>query len=251
MAKLKDQNKIDENIDMLDMDGIEFIEYDIDEDTETYRDDVAKLSKEAKKKQEKAEFSWKKEIYSWIIMIVVAIGIAAFVSTFILMNAVVPTGSMENTIPTGSRMIGFRLAYAFSEPERGDIVIFKSPLNDEEDYVKRIIGLPGETVVLEDSKVYIYNSDGSLKIGPLDEPYLKNEVWLNEGEKYKFVIPKDRYLMLGDNRRSSLDARSWYDKAIQTGGDLNEVYIHKDKILAQALFVYWDKFMVFEDVQYK
>lgn len=248
MSELEEQKKV---YDPVDKEDIEFIEYNIDEEAQTYHDDVAKLSDEAKKKQQKSEFNLKKEILSWIMMFVVAVGIAMFVSFFVLFNAEVPTGSMENTIPTGSRMVGLRLAYTFSEPERGDIIIFKNPNDETEDYVKRIIGLPGETVVIESSSIYIYDSNGELKIGPLDEPYVKDAVWTSEGETYEFKVPKDRYLVLGDNRNGSSDARAWYRSAIANGTSLENVYIHKDKILAQALFTYWKSFKIFEDVQYE
>ena len=152
MSELEEQKKV---YDPVDKEDIEIIEYNIDEEAQTYHDDVAKLSDEAKKKQQKSEFNLKKEILSWIMMFVVAVGIAMFLSFFVLFNAEVPTGSMENTIPTGSRMVGLRLAYTFSEPERGDIIIFKNPNDETEDYVKRIIGLPGETVVIESSSIYI------------------------------------------------------------------------------------------------
>ncbi len=249
MSDLEQQDLL---TDKVDDEEIEFIEYNIDEDAETYRDDVEALSKEAKKKQEKQEFSLKKEIMSWVIMLVSAVAIAAFISTFILINAVVPTGSMEQTIPTGSRMIGFRLAYTFSEPERGDIVIFKNPFNESEDYVKRVIGLPGETVIVESSKVYIYDGNGNLKVGPLDEPYINGE-WTTRADGYEFHVPEDCYLMFGDNRNSSYDARGWYDTVANSGGQYSEdiIYIHKDKILGQAIFTYWNKFKIFEDVKYE
>lgn len=247
MSELEEQKRFYDDVEE---DDIEFIEYDIDEKPETYHDDVAKLSNEAKRKQRKAEFSLKKEIMSWIIMIVVAVGIAAFVSNVVLINAYVPTASMESTIPTKSRMIGLRLAYTFSDPERGDIIIFKSPYNASEDYVKRIIGLPGEKVVLENSQIYVYNGDGTLKVGPLEEPYLKDKVWMHEGEKYTFYVPEESYLVLGDNRNNSRDARTWYNNAMESDGDMDSVYIHKDKILAQALFIYWDSFHIFDDVEY-
>ena len=248
MSDLEQQDILAEKVDD---EEIEFIEYDIDEEAPTYEDDVEALSKEAKRKQEKQEFDLKKEIMSWIIMLVSAIAIAAFVSTFILINAVVPTGSMERTIPTGSRMIGFRLSYIFSEPERGDIVIFKNPFNEKEDYVKRVIGLPGETVVIESAKIYIYDSEGNLKLGPLDEPYI-NGVWTNRADSYEFQVPEDSYLMLGDNRNSSYDARGWYETVQGSEGQYDEdiIYIHKDKILGQAIFTYWDKFKIFDDVKY-
>ena len=70
---------------------------------------------------------------------------------------------MENTIMTGDRLFGFRLSYLMEDPKRGDIVIFKYPDNESINYIKRIIGLPGETVTIKDSKVYINNSATPLK----------------------------------------------------------------------------------------
>lgn len=235
---------------------IEFIEYDLVEETEyetSHKDEIIKEEDNSSEEnveateEEEKEINIKKEILSWALMLVVAVGIAAFISNFILINAFIPTGSMENTIPKKSRLIGLRLAYTFSEPERGDVIIFKNPNKPEENYVKRIIGLPGETVVLENSTVFIYDEDGNLKHGPLNEPYLKNKHWMAQDEKYEFHVPKDRYLVLGDNRNNSADARTWYN----VKGDVEDVYIHKDKIIAKALLIYWDSFHVFKDVDYK
>lgn len=114
---------------------------------------------------EEKKASIKAEVFSWVKVIVSAIIIALLVDFFIIANAVVPTGSMETTIPAGSRIMGLRLYYDFNEPERGDIVIFKYPDDESVDYLKRIIGLPGETVEIIRGKVYI---NGEL----LDEPYL-------------------------------------------------------------------------------
>ena len=254
MSDLKQQEDIlDELVDNVEDEEIEFIEYDIDEDAQIYHDDVVSLTEEAKKKQEKAEFSWKREIISWVWMIAVAIGIAAFVNVFVLINAVVPTGSMEKTIPTGSRMIGLRLAYTFSDPERGDIIIFPNPFDAEEDYVKRIIGLPGETVIIENCEIYIYDENGTLKYGPLEEPYI-NGTWTSDaGKTYEFHVPEDCYFVLGDNRNNSYDTIEWSEKVKASNGKYSEdmIYIHKDKILGQALFIYWDSFQIFDDVTYE
>lgn len=253
MSDLKQQdNIIDDFIDNVEDEEIEFIEYDIDEDAQIYHDDVATLSKEARRKQEKAEFSWKKEIISWVWMLAVAVAIAAFVNMFVLINAVVPTGSMEKTIPTGSRMIGLRLAYTFSEPERGDIIIFPNPFETEEDYVKRIIGLPGETVVVDNCQIYIYGKDGELIYGPLEESYINGTWTADAGKVYEFHVPEDSYFVLGDNRNNSYDTIEWYNRVQNSNGALSEdmIYIHEDKILGQALFTYWDSFDVFDDVTY-
>ena len=169
---------------------------------------------------EEKKTSAKSEIFSWIKVIVSAIIIALFVDFVIIANAVVPTGSMESTIPAGSRIMGLRLYYNFKDPERGDIVIFKYPDDEKVDYLKRIIGLPGETVEIISGKVYI---NGEL----LDEPYLDEEP---TGDFGPYQVPEDSYFMLGDNRAVSKDSRYW-----------TNTYVHRDKIIAKAFFMYWPK----------
>ena len=169
---------------------------------------------------EEKKISAKSEIFSWIKVIVSAIIIALFVDFVIIANAVVPTGSMESTIPAGSRIMGLRLYYNFKDPERGDIVIFKYPDDEKVDYLKRIIGLPGETVEIASGKVYI---DGEL----LDEPYLDEEP---TGDFGPYQVPEDSYFMLGDNRAVSKDSRYW-----------TNTYVRRDKIIAKAFFMYWPK----------
>ena len=108
--------------------------------------------------------------------------------------------------------------YDFNEPERGDIVIFKYPDDESVDYLKRIIGLPGETVEIISGKVYI---NGEL----LDEPYLSEEP---TGDYGPYQVPEDSYFMLGDNRAVSKDSRYWHN-----------TYVKKDKIIAKAFVMYW------------
>ena len=170
---------------------------------------------------EEKKTSAKSEIFSWIKVIISAIIIALFVDFVIIANAVVPTGSMESTIPAGSRIMGLRLYSNFTDPERGDIVIFKYPDDEKVDYLKRIIGLPGETVEIISGKVYI---DGEL----LDEPYLDEEP---TGDFGPYQVPEDSYFMLGDNRAVSKDSRYW-----------TNTYVRRDKIIAKAFFMYWPKF---------
>ena len=160
--------------------------------------------------QEKEPFSLKKEILSWIWIIVVAAAIAFFLNTFIIANSRVPSGSMENTIMTGDRVIGSRLSYKFHEPERGDIAIFHFPDDPTGKtlYVKRIIGLPGETVDIVDSQVYINGE-------PLDEPYLDSDyvkdIENNQGyftsDFEAIELGSDEYFVMGDNRVVSADSR--------------------------------------------
>ncbi len=147
-----------------------------------------------------------KEIFSWVRLVIAAFLIAFLLTHFVIVNAEVPTGSMENTIPTGSRLIGSRLTYNFSDPERFDIIIFKAPDSPEENYVKRLIGLPGETVMIDDAKITIKTVDGEYI--ELEEDYLKEE-WKDGTGPYTYEVPEDCYFMLGDNRNNSNDARKW------------------------------------------
>lgn len=163
-----------------------------------------------------------KEVLSWVVTIAAAVALALFLNRVILINATIPSGSMENTIMEDDRLLGLRLAYRSHDPQRGDIIIFKYPDKEEENYIKRIIGLPGETVDIRDAKIYINGSDT-----PLDEPYLKEE-WVIETGPYHFEVPENSYLVLGDNRNNSLDARYW-----------NNTYVSRDKILGKAWFRYY------------
>lgn len=173
-----------------------------------------------KKEGEDQPFSLKKEIISWLQIFVAAVVIALVLNNFVIANSRVPTGSMENTIMSRSRVIGSRLAYLKDDPQRGDIVIFHYPDDESIYYVKRVIGLPGETVMIEDGKVYINGSDT-----PLDEPYLAEPM---EGSYGPYTVPEGCYFMLGDNRNNSRDARFWENK-----------YVKKDKIIAKVLFCYY------------
>jgi signal peptidase I len=182
------------------------------------------------------------EIMSWVKPMIAAVVFALLLDNFVIVNATVPTGSMEDTIQPGDRLMGNRLAYCKDDPQRGDIVIFKYPVDEDENYIKRIIGLPGETVEILHGKIYINGSPNAL-----DEPYLKEE-WLVQNDGFIFEVPEDCYLMLGDNRNNSLDARYWADEAVKEGlttdkdEALNYCYVSRDKILGKAVFTYWPSF---------
>ena len=173
--------------------------------------------------KEKKQGGLGKEIFEWVKIIVSAALIAFVLNTFIIANSEVPSGSMENTIMTGDRVIGSRLSYCFEDPKRGDIAIFRFPDNEKIYYVKRIIGLPGETVDIVDGKVYINGSDE-----PLDEPYIR-EPMIPEAPMH-FEVPENSYFMMGDNRNYSMDARRW-----------ENTYVKREKIIAKVLFRYFPK----------
>ena len=171
-----------------------------------------------------------KEIVEWILILVFAVAAALLINRYVIIKAEVPTGSMEHTIEVDDRILGFQLSYVFSDPQRGDVVIFPYPDNPETTYVKRVIGLPGETVEIKNGSVYI---DGT----PIEEPYLKEEM---RGEYGPYVVPEGCYFMLGDNRNSSQDSRKW-----------KNTYLKEEDIMAKVLFRYSPSFKWFSDVEYE
>lgn len=159
-----------------------------------------------------------KELLSWIFIFAAAFLTAYIVTRYIIIKAEVPTGSMENTIMTDDRIIGNRLAYTFSEPERGDIIMFYNPEDESEIYVKRVIGIPGDTVYISGGVVYINDE-------PYEEDYIKE---ITEGEWGPYKVPAESYFVMGDNRNGSWDSRRW----------ATTNYVKAEKIIAKTLFRY-------------
>jgi len=167
--------------------------------------------------------SVKKELLSWLRVLASSILLALIITNFFIVNASVLTGSMENTIMTGDRVLGSRLSYIRNGPERYDVVIFRYPDSDENiNYVKRIIGLPGEKVQIIDGMVYIDDAEEPLYDGFTHEP--------PEGDHGPFYVPEDHYFLLGDNRNNSFDSKDWETH-----------FVARDKILGKMMFVYYPK----------
>ena len=163
-----------------------------------------------------------KEILSWAGYFIAAILIAFVLKTYIIINATVPTGSMESTIMPADDIFGFHLSYINSTPERGDIIIFKFPDNENERYVKRVIGLPGEKVTIKEGQVFINESTE-----PLKEEYIKEE-WTNAAGPYEFEVPEGCYFVMGDNSNNSYDSRYW-----------TNTYVKEEQIIGKALWIYY------------
>lgn len=165
-----------------------------------------------------------KEIISWAVVLVLAFIIGNCLNKYVLLKAEIPSGSMENTLKVGDRVFGFRLAYLFSKPERGDIVMFDFPDDESTLYVKRIIGLPGETVEIVDGKVYVWNDENGESKTLLEEDYLKETP---VGSYGPYEVPEGCYFMMGDNRNNSWDSRKWQNK-----------YVSEEKIKCKVWFRY-------------
>lgn len=162
--------------------------------------------------------------------------------------ATVPTGSMEDTLPANSIVFGSRISYIRKEPQRGDVIIFDSPFSDEY-WVKRIIGLPGDTVKIVDGKIYIKQKGEPENDVPLKENYINAE-WTNANDGYECTVPSKSYFVLGDNRDNSDDSRLWqvHNGAINANADIS--YVHEKDIVAKVLFMYYPKFKRIDEVSY-
>ncbi|WP_022793748.1 signal peptidase I [Marinococcus halotolerans] len=173
--------------------------------------------------------NWSKEIWDWIKVIVVVVLIVVIVRGFLFANYVVSGPSMLPTVEDGQRMIINKIGYAFSEPERSDIIVFHA--NENSDYIKRVIGLPGDTVEYRDDTLYI-NGEAQ------EEPYLEeyqNETsgaftqdFTLEGVTGETTVPEDSYFVMGDNRPRSEDSR-----ADAVG------FVDEDQIVGEASIRYW------------
>ena len=120
--------------------------------------------------------------------------------------------SMFDTLHDGEYIVVSKLEYLFGEPERGDIVVFHPPLQKDEYYIKRIVGVPGDTVELKGGEVFVNGSE-------IEESYLREDLKTClvarsntcEDESFSYDVPEGKYFVLGDNRSGSSDSRAWYD----------------------------------------
>lgn len=156
----------------------------------------------------------------------VSVGLALTIRTFIAEARYIPSKSMLPTLKVGDRLAIEKITYRFRQPIRGDIIVFTPPDNAircnpaqpqtlpiKDAYIKRVIGLPGETVEVKENRVYINGQ-------PLEEDYI------NALPQYRFppvTVPEDRYIVLGDNRNESCDSHVWG-------------FVVKDKIIGRAGF---------------
>ncbi len=176
--------------------------------------------------------------------IVIAVILALFIRTFVVQAFKIPTGSMENNLLIGDHLLVNKFVFGPTESrferlllpvgtiKRRDVIVFKYPEEPDRDFIKRVIGLPGETLELRNKKVYINGK-------PLDEPYVhfleapespsayRELTAYDVRERYGPVtVPADHYFVMGDNRDNSQDSRYW--------GFLPRSYVK-----GKALVIYW------------
>ncbi len=156
-------------------------------------------------------------IVDFLETILVALVLALLIRKFIVQTSLVPTGSMIPTLNIRDRLFVNKFIYRFTDPKRGDIVVFASPHGDGKDYVKRCIGLPGDSVQLIKGQVFINNKQLVVAGVIIQEDYSFTDL---------VSVPDGHYFMLGDNRGNSQDSRYWG-------------FVPKKDILGEALFTFW------------
>ncbi len=137
------------------------------------------------------------------VMTLIIAAVIFFGLQYVVQKFVVDGPSMNFTLHNGQHLLVNKVVYRFREPERGDVIVFRAPNNQRDDYIKRIIGLPGESVEIKEGTVYIHQENGT--VFPLDESYIE------ESARQSFrgrTIPGNEYFVLGDNRNNSLDSRN-------------------------------------------
>lgn len=147
--------------------------------------------------------------------IVIALLLALFVRTFVVQAFKIPSGSMENTLLVGDHILVNKFIFWFREPRRGDIIVFRFPKDERRDFIKRVVGLPGEEVMVRGKRVFINcaTPDAPERCEPLRERYVQ---FKPDGEALGFEggwgprrVPPNHLFMLGDNRNNSQDSRFW------------------------------------------
>ena len=171
--------------------------------------------------EEEGKISPLKELLSMLIYIGVVLGVTFLIITFVGQRTHVSGESMENTLDNGDQLIVDKITYRFQDPERFDIIVFPFHYKEHTYYIKRIIGLPGETVQIADGTIYI---NGEV----LEESYGR-EVMQDPGIAAEpITLGEDEYFVLGDNRNQSSDSR-----------DPSVGLIHRDEIIGRAWLRIW------------
>ncbi len=172
-----------------------------------------------------------KDFFGWVVAIGVAVVIGLFMHIFVIEAFVVDGASMEPTFYSNDRIILWKSAYLFSEPKRGDIIVFRYPSDPSRDFIKRVIGTPGDTVEIKNGYVFINGRE-------IEEKYI-NTFPLNNFSARK--VPPRSYFVLGDNRNNSMDSR-----------DENVGFVPRSYIVGKAEFVFYplDDLHIIHDQNY-
>lgn len=143
---------------------------------------------------------------------------AALIWGFVARSFVVHGPSMEPTLASGERLLVDQITYRFRDPARGEIIVLRNPGNVDETYIKRVIGVPGDVIMVRGGILYVNGR-------PVEEPYIKARMFEDFGP---YEVPEDHFFVMGDNRNNSMDSRR-----VQVGP------IPRDHIIGRALIRFW------------
>jgi signal peptidase I len=149
--------------------------------------------------------------------LIIAVILALIIRLFIFQFFVIPSESMKPTLLVNDRIVVAKFSYYFSEPQRGEMIVFKYPRDPKRAFVKRLVALEGETVALQDSVLYINGE-------PVPEPYLPEG--LDFADFGPVQVPEGHLFMLGDNRNNSDDSRVWG-------------FLQDDLLIGKLVAIYW------------
>jgi len=173
------------------------------------------------------------------ILLGVAILVAVLVRAFVLQTFYIPSPSMEHTLNIDDKVLVNKLVYNFRNPYRGEIIVFEAPSGwrgsvDDKDFIKRIIGVPGDRVVCCDSEDRLTINGQSL-----DEPYVYTDASGQQDpaadKKFDVTVPADRLWVMGDHRSASGDSLEHYEQT----GSIAEATIPKDSVVGRAFTLFW------------
>ncbi|MGC4814244.1 signal peptidase I [Micromonospora sp. DT228] len=173
------------------------------------------------------------------ILLGVAILVAVLVRAFVLQTFFIPSPSMENTLKIDDRVLVNKLVYDFRSPHRGEVIVFKAPIEwsgnpDGEDFIKRVIGIPGDHVVCCDPQERLMINGKSL-----DEPYIFSLDGVRDkaaDQEFDITVPKGRLWVMGDHRSASGDSLEHWQ---QSGQNITEATIREDDVVGRAFTVFW------------
>ncbi len=162
----------------------------------------------------------KRSALEFIVFAAVAVSLAYLLQLLLVKPFVIPSGSMEDTLEIGDRVLVNRQAYRFGSPQRGDIIVFTSSQEPGIDLIKRVIAVGGDTIRVDNGRVFINNEHE-----PQVEPYVKGKDISNFQQQ---TVPAGTVFVLGDNRRDSLDSRYW-----------KSPWVPVKDIIGRAFMIYW------------
>ena len=178
---------------------------------------------------------WQVILKEYAEALIIAFVLAMIIRAFFIQAFRIPSGSMLETLQIGDHLLVSKIVYGvkvpftdkvlvrFSDPGRRDIIVFEYPVDPSKDFIKRIIGVPGDTIEIRDKEVYVNGEK-------LDEPYARHtDPHIIPGQrdnKGPFTVPADNYFCMGDNRDESHDSRFWG-------------FVDRGKIKGKAWIIYW------------